>query len=76
MIVDTVRHFVEKEIYPHENKVEELGYVPQEIADDIKTKVLDMGFLLVQLPWRTLLLVNFQGLKSKDLIWRTPIQGL
>ena len=50
MIVDTVRNFVEKEIYPHENKVEELGYVPQEIADDIKTKVLDMGFYAPNFP--------------------------
>jgi acyl-CoA dehydrogenase len=50
MIVDTVRHFVEKEIYPHENKVEELGYVPQEIADDIKSKVLDMGFYAPNFP--------------------------
>jgi acyl-CoA dehydrogenase len=50
MIVDTVRHFVEKEIYPHETKVEELGYVPQEIADDIKSKVLDMGFYAPNFP--------------------------
>ncbi len=50
MIVDTVRGFVEKEIYPHENKVEELGYVPQEIAEDIKSKVLDMGFYAPNFP--------------------------
>lgn len=50
MIVDTVRGFVEKEIYLHENKVEELGYVPQEIADDIKSKVLDMGFYAPNFP--------------------------
>ncbi|MBL6782135.1 MAG: acyl-CoA dehydrogenase family protein [Alphaproteobacteria bacterium] len=50
MIVDTVRGFVEKEIYPHENKVEELGYVPQEIADDIKSKVLNMGFYAPNFP--------------------------
>jgi len=40
MIVDTVRGFVEKEIYPHEARVEELGYVPAEIANEIKSKVL------------------------------------
>ena len=50
MIVDTVRHFVKKEIYPHETKVEELGFVPQEIADDIKSKVLDMGFYAPNFP--------------------------
>ncbi|MEM6307342.1 MAG: acyl-CoA dehydrogenase family protein, partial [Pseudomonadota bacterium] len=32
MIADTVRSFVEKEIYPHENLVEQTGAVPTEIA--------------------------------------------
>ena len=44
MIISTVRSFVEKEIYPHEKLVEDLGYVPTEIAADIKAKVLDLGF--------------------------------
>ena len=30
MIVDTVRGFVETEIYPHENEVERTGFVPPE----------------------------------------------
>ena len=34
MIVDTVRTFVENEIYPHEDLVERTGEVPQEIADE------------------------------------------
>ena len=50
MIVDTVRDFVEKEIYPHEQQVENLGYVPSEIADDIKAKVLEMGFYAPNFP--------------------------
>jgi len=50
MIVDTVRGFVEKEIYPHEARVEELGYVPAEIANEIKSKVLEMGFYAPNFP--------------------------
>ncbi len=38
MIVETVRSFVEQEIYPLEDKIEKLGYVPKDIADDIKSK--------------------------------------
>ena len=33
MIVSTVRSFVEKEIYPHEELVERTGEVPAEIAE-------------------------------------------
>ena len=32
MIVNTVRSFVEKEIYPHEDLVEQSAEVPREIA--------------------------------------------
>ena len=38
MIVETVRSFVENEIYPHESLVESEGFVPIEIAQDIKQK--------------------------------------
>ena len=42
MIVDTVRNFVEKEIYPHEAEVERTGNVPLELGQSIKQKVLDL----------------------------------
>ncbi len=45
MIVDTVRSFVENEIYPHEDLVERTGEVPAEIAQDIKQKTIDLGVL-------------------------------
>jgi len=45
MIVDTVRSFVENEIYPHEDLVERTGEVPKEIAQDIKQKNHRSGFL-------------------------------
>ncbi|KKJ76755.1 acyl-CoA dehydrogenase [Kiloniella litopenaei] len=50
MVVDTVRDFVEKELYPHENTVEELGYVPEELTKEIRQKVLDLGFYAANIP--------------------------
>lgn len=50
MIADTVRSFVEKEIYPHEELVERTGEVPNEIAQEIKQKTLDLGFYACNFP--------------------------
>ena len=50
MIAETVRNFVEKEIYPHEELVERTGEVPGEIADEIKRKTLDLGFYACNFP--------------------------
>lgn len=50
MIVDTVRSFVENEIYPHEEGVERTGEVPVEIAEDIKQKTIDLGFYACNFP--------------------------
>ncbi|MDJ0684671.1 MAG: acyl-CoA dehydrogenase family protein [Alphaproteobacteria bacterium] len=50
MIVSTVRSFVENEIYPHEALVERTGAVPQEIADEIKRKTLELGFYACNFP--------------------------
>ena len=50
MIADTVRSFVEKEIYPHEDLVERTGEVPAEIAQDIKQKTLNLGFYALNFP--------------------------
>lgn len=50
LIVDTVRHFVENEIYPHEDVVEKSGLVPLEIGQEIKQKCIDMGFYASNLP--------------------------
>jgi acyl-CoA dehydrogenase len=35
MIAETVRSFVENEIYPHEEVVERTGEVPPDVAQDI-----------------------------------------
>jgi acyl-CoA dehydrogenase len=50
MIVTTVRDFVETEIYPHEDMVERTGEVPMELAQEIKRKVIEMGFYACNFP--------------------------
>ncbi len=50
MIARTVQSFVEKEIYPHEALVERTGEVPNEIAQEIKKKTLDLGFYACNFP--------------------------
>ena len=50
MVVDTVRGFVEKELFPHEEEVERTGRVPPELGEAIKRKVIDLGFYAPNLP--------------------------
>jgi acyl-CoA dehydrogenase len=50
MIADTVRTFVEKEIFPHEELVERTGEVPAEIAAEIKRKTIELGFYACNFP--------------------------
>ncbi|MBT0956656.1 acyl-CoA dehydrogenase family protein [Alphaproteobacteria bacterium KMM 3653] len=50
MIVDTVRRFVETEIYPHEAEVERTGEVPAELAEAIKSKCIETGFYACNFP--------------------------
>jgi len=50
MIVDTVRSFVENEIYPHEAEVERTGEVRPELGEEIKQKCLDLGFYAANMP--------------------------
>jgi len=50
LIVDTVRAFVEQEIYPHEDEVERTGDVPQAVSSAIQQKCIDSGFYAANLP--------------------------
>ena len=50
LIVNTVRRFVEAEVYPHENLVERTGSVPKEIAAHIKAKTQELGFYACNFP--------------------------
>ena len=50
MVVDTVRDFVERELYPHEEAVERTGRVSPELGESIKRKVIELGFYAPNLP--------------------------
>lgn len=50
LIVDTVRTFVENEIYPHEANVERTGSVPREIGLEIAEKCKQAGFFASNIP--------------------------
>ena len=50
MIVDTVRSFVENELYPLEAEVERAGRVAPEIGQEIKNKCLELGFFAANMP--------------------------
>ncbi|MDH4442117.1 MAG: acyl-CoA dehydrogenase family protein [Rhizobium sp.] len=50
MIVDTVRGFVESELYPLEDQVERTGHVPPEMGWEIAAKVKQLGFFACNMP--------------------------
>jgi acyl-CoA dehydrogenase len=50
MIVATVRGFVEREIYPHETRVEREGRVPPDLAAEIRARTLALGFYACNFP--------------------------
>jgi acyl-CoA dehydrogenase len=50
LIVETVRSFVEAELYPHEREVERLDAVPDELAAEIRNKALKSGLYAANMP--------------------------
>ena len=50
LVVDTVRDFVERELYPLEEAVEQTGRVSPELGESIKNKVIELGFYAPNLP--------------------------
>ena len=50
LVVDTVRGFVEKELYPLEDEVERAGEVPREVGREIQDKVRALGFYAPNIP--------------------------
>ncbi len=50
MLAEAVRAFVERELYPHEDLVEKLDDVPEDLARDIQTKALKAGFYAANMP--------------------------
>ena len=50
MIVDTVRSFVETELYPHEDLVERTDAIPPELAAQIQAKAIEVGLYAANMP--------------------------
>jgi acyl-CoA dehydrogenase len=50
LLVESVRAFAEKELYPHEDVVEKLDDVPEELAREIQDKALKAGFYAANMP--------------------------
>lgn len=50
MIVDTVRAFVENELYPHEDEVERLDAVPPALVKSIQAKAIEVGLYAANMP--------------------------
>jgi acyl-CoA dehydrogenase len=49
-IVETVRRFVSRELYPHEDEVERLNEVPAALIRSIRQKALDAGIYAANMP--------------------------
>ena len=50
MLVETVRRFVEEELYPHEALVERTDAVPDDLAASIRHKALELGLYAANMP--------------------------
>ena len=50
MLVDSLRAFVEQELYPYEEEVERSGELRPELAERIKAKALELGFYAANMP--------------------------
>ena len=50
MLVDTVRAFTEKELYPYEQEVEQSDQIRPELAEQIKQRALQQGLYAANMP--------------------------
>jgi alkylation response protein AidB-like acyl-CoA dehydrogenase len=50
LVASTVRDFVERELRPHEEEVEQLGRLPEELAAVLKRKAIDAGLYALNMP--------------------------
>jgi len=50
MIIDTVRNFVEQELYPHEDEVEKTNHIDASLAESIKQKAINLGLYATNMP--------------------------
>ncbi len=50
MLIDSLRAFVEQELYPYEEEVERSGELRPELAEQIKVRALKQGFYAANMP--------------------------
>ncbi len=50
MLVESLRAFVEQEIYPYEKEVEQSGEIRPELIEQIKRKSIEQGFYAANMP--------------------------
>jgi len=50
MILDSLKAFMEQEIYPHEAEADRTGMVPPELCRHIRQKAIETGFFAMNLP--------------------------
>jgi len=50
LIADSTREFVQKELYPHENEVEETGVLRADLHRELKAKAIDAGLYSANMP--------------------------
>jgi len=50
MIIDSVRSFVEQELYPHESEVEKTNRIDDAVVEKIKKKAIELGLYAANMP--------------------------
>ena len=50
LLKSAVKSFMEKELLPYEEKIDKLGFVPDEIGSQIQEKSKEMGLYSANLP--------------------------
>ena len=50
LLVESLRAFVEQELYPHEAEVERSGELRPELIEAIKAKAIELGFYAANMP--------------------------
>ena len=50
MIIDSVKNFVEQELYPHEDEVEKSNHIDESLAESIKKKAIKLGLYATNMP--------------------------
>jgi len=50
MLLDSLRAFLDEQVYPYETEADRAGEVPEELGNQIKAKAIEMGFYAANLP--------------------------